>query len=96
MNMNLLQTFQDICEQCNEPSGGLQPHGKNGEAICITCGAEDAERVSTIVVDTIAKAIGQHVSKASHPQIYVEAEQNLRINGIQHLMARQEYKARLN
>jgi len=96
MNMSLLQDFQDICEQCNEPSGGLQPHGRNGEAICITCGAEDAERVSTIVVDNIAKAIGRPISKASHPQIYVEAEQSLRLKGIQHLMARQEYKAQLN
>ena len=94
--MSLLRDFQDTCEQCNEPSGGLQPHGRNGEWICITCGAEDAERVSTIVVDTIAKAIGQDITKASHPQVYDEAAQNLRIRGIQHLMARQAYKAQLN
>ena len=94
--MSLLQYFQDICEQCNEPSGGLQPHGKNGEWICITCGADDAERVSTIVVDNIAKFLGQDITKASHPQFYDEAASNLRIKGIQHLMARQAYKARLN
>ena len=95
MNMSLLN-FQDICEQCNEPSGGLQPHGKNGEWICITCGAEDAKRISTIVVDNIAKFLGQTVSRETHPQFYDEAESNLRIKGIQHLMARREYKARLN
>tara|TARA_R110002051_G_scaffold14346_2_gene46630 strand:+ start:3303 stop:3590 length:288 start_codon:yes stop_codon:yes gene_type:complete len=95
MNMGLLD-FQDTCEQCNEPSGGLQPYGTNGEWICITCGAEDAERVSTIVVDNIAKAIGQTFTKVSHPQFYDEAAQNLRIKGIEHLLARQEYKARLN